>query len=62
MAEDVHSRKTARQAQDPVCKMIVDVENAFVQPWVNGYYRSPFATYFKYIDIDMAKKREASAR
>ena len=28
MAEDIHSRKTAKQAQDPVCKMIVDVENA----------------------------------
>ena len=28
MPEDLHSRKTAKQAQDPVCKMIVDVENA----------------------------------
>ena len=28
MAEDIHSRKTAKQAQDPVCKMIIDVEKA----------------------------------
>ncbi|PYQ47835.1 MAG: YHS domain-containing protein [Acidobacteria bacterium] len=28
MAEDIHSRRTAKQAQDPVCKMIVDVEKA----------------------------------
>jgi YHS domain-containing protein len=26
MAEDVHGRKTARQAFDPVCKMVVDVD------------------------------------
>ncbi|HEY8182447.1 MAG TPA: YHS domain-containing protein [Thermoanaerobaculia bacterium] len=24
----MHTRKTAKQAQDPVCKMIVDVDNA----------------------------------
>ena len=28
MAEDPHKARTAKQAQDPVCKMIVDVENA----------------------------------
>ncbi len=26
MAEDIHTRKTTKQAQDPVCKMIVDVD------------------------------------
>lgn len=28
MAEDIHKRRTAKQAQDPVCKMIIDVEKA----------------------------------
>ena len=28
MAEDIHSRRTAKQAQDPVCKMIIDVDKA----------------------------------
>ncbi len=46
----------------PQIPMVVELENAFVQPWVGGYYRSPFATYFKYIDIDLAKKRQAGAR
>ena len=46
----------------PMLPMVVDVENAFVQPWVSGYNRSPFATYYKYVDIDLAKKREAGAR
>lgn len=28
MSDDVHKRKTARQAYDPVCKMVIDVDNA----------------------------------
>ena len=28
MADEIHKRKTARQAIDPVCKMVVDVDNA----------------------------------
>jgi YHS domain-containing protein len=28
MPEDMHTKKTAKQAQDPVCKMIVDVDKA----------------------------------
>ncbi len=28
MVDDIHSRRTAKQAQDPVCKMIIDVEDA----------------------------------
>ena len=46
----------------PMLPLVVDVENAFVQPWVSGYYRSPFATYYKYVDIDLARKRESGAR
>ena len=59
---------TARTMHDivaiyvPMMPLVVDVENAFVQPWVSGYYRSPFATYYKYVDIDLARKREAGAR
>ena len=26
--DSIHQRRTAKQAQDPVCKMIVDVETA----------------------------------
>jgi YHS domain-containing protein len=28
MADEIHQRKTARQAFDPVCMMVVDVDNA----------------------------------
>jgi ABC-type transport system substrate-binding protein len=40
----------------PMIPLMVDVENAFVQPWVAGYNRSPFATYYKYVDIDLARR------
>ena len=35
-----------------------DPENA-VEPWVAGSGHSPFATYYKYVDVDSAKQRLA---
>ena len=35
------------------------VGNAFMQPWVKGYYPSNFAFNWKYVDIDLDKKRAA---
>jgi len=43
----------------PMIPLMVDVENAFVQPWVKGYRRSPFATYLKYVDIDSTRRPAA---
>ena len=43
-------------AYAPMIPLMVDVENAFVQPWVTGYNRSPFATYYKFVDIDLARR------
>jgi oligopeptide transport system substrate-binding protein len=39
------------QSYVPVLPLLVDVQNAFVQPWLLGYYPSPFAAYFQYLDI-----------
>ncbi|MBK8690597.1 MAG: bicyclomycin resistance protein [Betaproteobacteria bacterium] len=44
------------QVHVPIIPLLVDVENAFVQPWVMGYHRSPFGTYWKYLDIDAARR------
>lgn len=35
----------------PVIPLLVDVQNAFVQPWLEGYVPSSFAAYFQYMDI-----------
>jgi oligopeptide transport system substrate-binding protein len=35
----------------PLMPLVVDVRNAFVQPWLQGYVPSPFAAYFEYLDI-----------
>jgi oligopeptide transport system substrate-binding protein len=40
------------QAYAPVMPLLVDIQNAFVQPWLIGYFPSPFSSYFQYMDID----------
>ncbi|HEX7271939.1 MAG TPA: ABC transporter substrate-binding protein [Casimicrobiaceae bacterium] len=44
----------------PLIPTIFRLENDFVQPWVLGYYKHPYATYWKYIDIDLARQKRAS--
>ena len=55
---DAHARvmSALTQVYAPMIPLMVDVENAFVQPWVTGYNRSPFATYYKFVDIDLARR------
>jgi len=40
------------QVYVPVVPLLVDVNNAFSQPWLLGYHPSPFSAYFQYMDID----------
>lgn len=39
----------------PMIPLMVDVENAFVQPWVLGYFPAPFTSMAKYLDVDLAR-------
>jgi ABC-type transport system substrate-binding protein len=39
------------QTYVPVMPLLFDVENAFVQPWLMGYYPSRVAAHFQYMDI-----------
>ncbi|MBK9117174.1 MAG: bicyclomycin resistance protein [Betaproteobacteria bacterium] len=41
----------------PAIPLLVDVQNAFTQPWLLGYYPSPFAAYFQYLDVDVARRQ-----
>jgi oligopeptide transport system substrate-binding protein len=59
-AERLAASRTMTQVMQtyaPMIPLMVDVENAFVQPWVQGYFRSPFGAYYKYLDIDLARRR-----
>jgi ABC-type transport system substrate-binding protein len=49
------------QSYAPVIPLLVDVQNAFVQPWLLGYYPSPFLSYFQYLDL-APSKGEAGSR
>lgn len=42
-------------AYAPVIPLLVDVQNAFVHPWLLGYYPSPFSAYPQYMDLDRTK-------
>ena len=42
--------------------LMVDIENAFAQPWVQGYHRSPFGSYYQYLDIDLARRKAAGGQ
>lgn len=38
-------------AYAPILPLLVDINNAFSQPWLLGYYPSPFSAYFQYMDL-----------
>jgi ABC-type transport system substrate-binding protein len=40
----------------PIVMQVYPVGNAFAQPWLLGYYPSPFGFSWKYLDIDLAKR------
>ena len=43
----------------PVVLQVFPVGNAFSQPWLLGYHPAPFGFAWKYMDIDLAKKKAA---
>jgi ABC-type transport system substrate-binding protein len=49
-------------AYAPILYRLYPVGNAFVHPWVKGYYPASFGFTWKYVDIDLAKRRAASRR
>jgi ABC-type transport system substrate-binding protein len=41
----------------PLIPTIFRLQNDFVQPWVLGYNKPLYTTYWKYLDIDLARRR-----
>jgi ABC-type transport system substrate-binding protein len=41
----------------PILPTIFRLENDFVQPWVQGYSPPVWTSYWKYLDIDPARRR-----
>ena len=44
----------------PLIPTVFRLENDFVQPWVQGYNKPLYTTYWKYLDIDLARRRQAA--
>ncbi len=48
------------QAYAPLAYQVYPIGNFVLQPWVKGFYQSPFGFSWKYLDIDNAKRTVAS--
>jgi ABC-type transport system substrate-binding protein len=46
----------------PQLTVVVRLENIFVQPWVLGFSPPVFSSYWKYLDIDLARRRRGAAK
>jgi len=44
----------------PIVTQVYPVGNAFAHPWLLGYYPSQFGFTWKYIDIDLTRKRQGA--
>jgi ABC-type transport system substrate-binding protein len=56
------SRRMSELAQTymPLIPNVVEMSNNFVQPWLLGFYPNDFTSYWKYLDIDLAKRQRGS--
>ncbi len=65
---DAEQIATARRMSEiaktfvPIIPAIFRLENDFVQPWIEGYRPQMFQTYWKYLDIDLARQRRAEGK
>lgn len=50
------------RAYMPMLPAIFRVENNYVQPWLQGFSPPVFQTYWKYLDIDLARRRQATGK
>jgi ABC-type transport system substrate-binding protein len=46
----------------PIVMQVYPVANAFAQPWLLGYYPSQFGFTWKYMDIDVTRKKAAGKK
>jgi ABC-type transport system substrate-binding protein len=53
------SRRMSELAQIyvPLIPNVVEISNNFAQPWLLGFYPNDFTSYWKYLDIDVAKRQ-----
>ena len=50
------------QAYMPLLPAIYRVETNYVQPWLMGFNSFVFQPYWKYLDIDLAKRRQMTGK
>ena len=60
----VAARKMSELAQMylPLLPTVFRLENDYVQPWLLGFAPPVFSTYWKYLDIDVARRQQSGVR
>jgi len=67
-ADDEEQIDAARTMSDlartymPLLPVVFRLENNFVQPWVSGFSPPVFSSYWKYLDIDLERRRRGLAK
>jgi oligopeptide transport system substrate-binding protein len=64
-AEQIATARTMSEiarAYVPLIPTIFRLENDFVQPWLLGFRPQMFQTYWKYLDIDLARQAQAKGK
>ena len=59
-SEQIESARTISQiarAYTPLIPVVFRLENIMVQPWLKGFSPPVFQTYWKYLDIDLERRR-----
>jgi hypothetical protein len=46
----------------PLLPVAFRLESNFVQPWVQGFSAPIFSSYWKYLDIDLDRRRKATGK
>ena len=46
----------------PIIPAVFRLENSYAQPWVQGFSPQVFQTYWKYLDIDLGRRRQADVK
>jgi len=64
-ADEVDAARTmndVRRTLMPQLPLYFRLESDYVHPWVSGYRPFVFSSYWKYLDVDVAKRRRAGTK
>jgi len=62
VVDAARTRSDIARGHVPILPAIFRLESNCVQPWMRGFSPPVFQTYWKYLDIDVARRRQVAAK